>query len=191
MAQLLAHLGDHVPQLLEDHLCGVAESTREAAEKIGLPLAGELLGLLHDLGKASDEFQCYLRSFDPMSGLTPRHDLRGKIDHATAGAQQVWQGVTASSEGDPARRLVGRLMALCIVSHHGGLIDCLASDGREKLHARLDKPERNAHSEEAWRNISPGLREQAEQLMRNPELPAQCVHKITLLRDKKRTSGDP
>ena len=97
--------------------------------------------------------------------------------------------MTPSSNVAPAR-FAARLLALCIVSHHGGLIDCVAPNGREGLHARLGKEERNAHSAEAWRNVSPELREQGEQLMRGPELLAQCLRKIALLRDKERTSGD-
>lgn len=44
-------------QGLEEHLEGVARLAGEFAGKIGLPMVGELLGLLHDLGKYRSEFE--------------------------------------------------------------------------------------------------------------------------------------
>ncbi len=49
-------------QSLENHLLGVAEIAKSLAAKIGMRKQGELVGLLHDLGKYSDEFQIYLKS---------------------------------------------------------------------------------------------------------------------------------
>ena len=40
----------------------VSNISKEFSAKIGLTMAGELLGLLHDLGKYSDAFQNYLSS---------------------------------------------------------------------------------------------------------------------------------
>jgi CRISPR-associated endonuclease/helicase Cas3 len=64
LPRYIAHLrkagGD--PQSLEEHLLGVAEIAQRLASKIGLEPQGELIGLLHDLGKYSNEFQAYLKS---------------------------------------------------------------------------------------------------------------------------------
>lgn len=49
-------------QSLAQHLLEVSSLARRFSEKIGLGLSGELIGLLHDLGKYSGEFQQYLRS---------------------------------------------------------------------------------------------------------------------------------
>ena len=49
-------------QPLSEHLRNVAELTSFAAAKVGLPLAGHLVGLLHDFGKYSKEFQNYILS---------------------------------------------------------------------------------------------------------------------------------
>ena len=49
-------------QTLESHLLGVADLASQFAAKLQLSKQGELLGLLHDLGKYSIEFQNYLKS---------------------------------------------------------------------------------------------------------------------------------
>ena len=49
-------------QTLEGHLHGVARWARRFSAKLGLPAHGELIGLLHDLGKYSQAFQAYLKS---------------------------------------------------------------------------------------------------------------------------------
>lgn len=54
--------GDGAIQSLEAHLLGVANIAKSLAAKLGLNEQGELLSLLHDLGKYSGEFQTYLQS---------------------------------------------------------------------------------------------------------------------------------
>ena len=49
-------------QTLSAHLLGVAALANGSASKLGLGPLGELLGLLHDLGKYSQAFQTYLKS---------------------------------------------------------------------------------------------------------------------------------
>ena len=95
----IAHVreADGFIQWLPDHLIGVSLLAGEFARKIGLADQGELMGLLHDLGKYSEEFQNYLKSAVEL--LNPDEDeefvdakgLKGKVDHSTAGAQLIWQ----------------------------------------------------------------------------------------------------
>ncbi len=84
-------------QLLKDHLIGVGAKARFFASKIELESCGELLGLLHDIGKYSQDFQNYINSI--AGALDPDLDddyvdpkqHKGKIDHSTAGAQWIWK----------------------------------------------------------------------------------------------------
>ena len=57
----LAHLrSPGEGQLLRDHLLRVSAITSRLAAKTGMPRAGALIGLAHDLGKYSADFQQYL-----------------------------------------------------------------------------------------------------------------------------------
>ena len=53
---------DNEVQTLESHLLGVAGLSKQTATKMGMSEAGELIGLLHDLGKYSQQFQQYIGS---------------------------------------------------------------------------------------------------------------------------------
>jgi len=59
--QYIAHrrVKDGVVQLFEKHLYETGEIAGKLAAKIGMPEARQVLGLLHDFGKYSREFQVY------------------------------------------------------------------------------------------------------------------------------------
>lgn len=61
-------------QTVAEHLSGTAALSRAFAEAFGAGDDGELIGLLHDLGKCTDGFQNRLLRDGP------------RVDHATAGA---------------------------------------------------------------------------------------------------------
>lgn len=114
-----------------DHLVRVAEgdgkSLRGAAdfaESFGAADWGRLLGLWHDLGKYSAEFQQYLGQ----SGSGDPHalEIHQRIDHSTAGAQHA-----------AAKGKAGLLLAYAIAGHHAGLPDDTGGDG--SLAMRLKK----------------------------------------------------
>ena len=175
----LAHLGKTGNQLLSEHLSGVAGQCSELARKLGLEKAGELIGLLHDLGKATKTFQDYLLSF--ASDGEERDDLRGKIDHSTAGAQCLLANIHGAQQEDSLQGIVARLLAICIASHHSGLIDCLEPDGADKLTQRLSKPDNSTRLLEAWTNLDPSVKSRAEALMGDPGLVAEVRNTIASL----------
>ncbi|MDR2240188.1 MAG: CRISPR-associated endonuclease Cas3'', partial [Zoogloeaceae bacterium] len=117
-------------QTLEKHLYAVSKLSSDFATKIGLAKQGELIGLLHDLGKYSAAFQAYIQSAtgllnqDEDEEFVDAKGLRGKIDHSTSGAQFIWQHLSGQNK---LAHIAGEVMALCVASHHSGLIDCLTS----------------------------------------------------------------
>jgi CRISPR-associated endonuclease/helicase Cas3 len=175
----LAHLGKTGNQLLSEHLSGVAGRCSELAKKLGLERAGELIGLLHDLGKATNTFQDYLLSF--ASDDEARDDLRGKIDHSTAGAQCLLANIHGAQQEDSLQGIVARFLAICIASHHSGLIDCLEPDGGDRLTQRLAKSDNSTRSSEAWTNLDPSVKSRAEALMHDPGLVTEVRGRIASL----------
>ncbi len=116
---------------------------------------GELLGLLHDFGKYSLKFQDYIKSATGL--LNPDVDdeyvdamaLKGKIDHSSAGAQWIWERFRKYKAGNfPAGKFSGQIMALCLASHHSGLIDCLKPDGKVGFLERMSKHDDRTHLQE-------------------------------------------
>ncbi|MGD8450175.1 MAG: CRISPR-associated helicase Cas3' [Phycisphaerae bacterium] len=99
------------------------------AEVFGAGDWGRLIGLWHDIGKYSTEFQEYLRQANDVEAHLETR--QGKVDHSSAGAQHAaaeYRGVT------------GQLLAYCIAGHHGGLPDNVDPGGGESgLASRLKK----------------------------------------------------
>ncbi len=137
------------------HLQETSNIAGTFAAKIGLKDHGKLLGILHDLGKASDEFDKYIRSAEGL--IDPDEDdyidvseKKGKIDHSSAGAQKVYKNI---SKHGPEGAITSQFLSLCLVSHHSGMIDCISPDGKNNYERRMGKSEEKTHTEEAYANL--------------------------------------
>ncbi len=102
-------------QSLADHLQAVGKLAGQEASFFGASELARLAGLLHDLGKYTDEFQRRI------SG----DDIR--VDHATRGAILAVERYGA----------LGLLLAYAIAGHHAGLANGRDGDARTALKDRL------------------------------------------------------
>ena len=164
------------PQSLEEHLLGVAEIAKKLASKIGLEPQGELIGLLHDLGKYSNEFQYYLKSAvglinQDKDEFVDAQGLKGKVDHSTAGAQLVWEELSKHGQ---LGQVVGQMLSLCIASHHSGLIDCLSSNANKPVEdiftRRTGKRDDRSHLREAMSKMDTLIDKRFRELSAMPSL---------------------
>ena len=94
---------------LRDHLDRVGRLAAELASAFGWHRVAEVAGRLHDLGKASPQFQNYIRAIIAPEGAA-EHARGG--DHSTAGARLAVERYGPS---------LGRLLAFGIAGHHAGL----------------------------------------------------------------------
>ena len=179
----------HPGQSLEDHLFGVAAKAQRFAAKIGLAEQGELIGLLHDLGKYSGKFQAYIKSATEM--INPDEDeyvdaglLKGKIDHSTAGAQYIWQALAGKG---PLERCVAQVLGICVASHHSGLIDCLDADGQDIFGRRMSKSCEQTHVEEVRQVMDPRIRARSEELLKSTGLTGDLRELITRILSTNRS----
>lgn len=90
-------------QPLVEHLQGVGMLAGEFADAFGEGEMGKLVGLYHDIGKYSKEFQDYIRAGGGR-----------KVDHSSAGMQELMA----------KRKKELYAAAFCVAGHHGGLPDC-------------------------------------------------------------------
>lgn len=183
-------------QSVETHLLEVADLARRFAEKIGLAQQGELIGLLHDLGKYSSAFQNYLKS--AINLLNPDDDaefvdakgLKGKIDHSSAGAQLIWQTL---SHRDRWGGISGQILALCVASHHSGLIDCLSANieqfGSDMFAKRIKKGDERTHLQEACAKMDPSIGKRFAELIESSTISDGIKQAIRLI-VRKEAKGD-
>ena len=166
----IAHVrhGSDVKQSLATHLTETAAIAKILAAKLGLDLAGELLGLMHDFGKYSLKFQKYI--YDATGLINPDLDDEestpggSKVDHSTAGAQWVYRRLAAMGQKESGV-LCGQMLGLCIASHHGaGLIDCLDDEGNVVWQKRFNKDDSLTHLSECLQNADESVLQQAEGL---------------------------
>lgn len=111
---LLSNQSDWQP--LAEHLQSVGQLAAERAAPFGGQQLAQIAGLLHDIGKYTDEFQ---------------HRIKGdliRVDHSTRGA------MLAVERYGP---VVGRLLAYGIAGHHAGLANGRDLGKRSTLEERL------------------------------------------------------
>lgn len=104
--------------LLQDHLVDTGDLCARFADVFRGAEFGRIAGLLHDIGKYSEQFQRRLRG----------EAIR--VDHSTAGAKEA---VSLYKGG------LGHLLAYVIAGHHSGLPDYGSAVNEGTLAARLGK----------------------------------------------------
>lgn len=156
------------------HLIETAALSESFAASIGLPLCGRLLGLCHDLGKYSQEFQEYIRAISGMTGHDAQvaaQSKQGTIDHATASAQLIWDQL---NQGKLSRSLA-QILSVTLMSHHSrtGMKDFIALDGKSPFLNRLGKDRQKTHVVESLKNVDPEIIAAIESLLCYPDLLAE------------------
>jgi CRISPR-associated endonuclease/helicase Cas3 len=171
-------------QPLSDHILSVSAFTSRFAEKLGMPRVGALIGLAHDLGKYSTDFQEYIQKVagDAAMEMEPGSSLKGSVDHSTAGAQIIASRLSGANE--EVGRLASEAIALCVASHHSGLIDCILPEGKDGLRRRLSKEDILSHRSEVWHNVEPEIRSRLEGLLSDSEVIAEITAAMDRIRDK-------
>lgn len=113
-------------QYLKDHITNVAENTEKFVNEFFCKNAGYILGLLHDLGKYSNEFQSRLMG------------INIKVDHSTAGAKVCHDIENDYKLSRKNEYVIFKAFKYAITGHHGGLLNH-GINAEGTLNNRLEK----------------------------------------------------
>ncbi|MDR2870315.1 MAG: CRISPR-associated endonuclease Cas3'', partial [Deferribacteraceae bacterium] len=108
-------------QILHAHAQNVSSYARIFGTKCGIGEIMRIAGSLHDMGKASQEWQEYLKRNNPNEKRLP---------HSIYGAKHAYDETIAF-------RCVAELIANIIAAHHGRLYDSIAPDGTTPIIDKL------------------------------------------------------
>ena len=126
---IAAHIraSDKAVQTVGEHCKNTASLAESYLVDLDLANAGKIIGLLHDAGKLTKEFDDYINGASKAA--------RGSIDHSYAGAKYL-----ADMSDDERKAIAGIGLAHTIISHHG-LHDWVDDDCRDYYKIRTSKNE--------------------------------------------------
>ncbi len=181
---------DGKEQCLWEHLKETSFWAGKFAAKIGLEKHGQLIGLLHDLGKASFEFDRYIKSAVGLIGpdeddYVDATEKKGKLDHSSAGAQVIYRNLSAKGNESV---WAAQILSLIIVSHHSGLIDCLTPEGIDNYSRRINKSEEKTRVGEALINLDRSLSQIVRDLLCDNKIVDDINQGLCLLQENGDTT---
>lgn len=154
----IAHIreSDGKEQTLSSHCRNVAALCSRGAEIAGLSRLAELIGLTHDMGKATDEFADYLRAaLRDDKANSPHH-------HAPTGAIYAYRRWFMRENASACERAAAQIAMLCILGHHAGLTDCLDVKGQSSLLDKMQAEAAPVHADEAIAWFLQNIADEAE-----------------------------
>ncbi|SET03583.1 CRISPR-associated helicase/endonuclease Cas3 [Anaerobranca gottschalkii] len=107
-------------QLLKDHLENTANISSELASKFGARDLGFLVGLLHDIGKYTKEFQSRLQG------------SKISVDHSTAALKELFNNY-------PNIKPIAKMLGFIVSGHHSGLPNGGSINLEGSLNYRINK----------------------------------------------------
>ena len=154
----IAHIreSDGKEQTLSSHCRNVAALCSRGAEIAGLSRLAELIGLTHDMGKATDEFADYLRAaLRDDKAKSPHH-------HAPTGAIYAYRRWFMRENASACERAAAQIAMLCILGHHAGLTDCLDVKGKSTLLKNMKDEAAPVHADKAIAWFLQNIADEAE-----------------------------
>ncbi len=174
-------------QSVLDHANRVAALAKAYGDEIGLGSCGRLAGLLHDMGKLTDQFQGYIKG---VLGLQT-NDVESGGDHAMYGAAYIYKHYHDNNyqkkdqkKNQLYAKISVEILAMVICYHHGGMED-FVHERDIRLLDRINNalPVLNKKEEEWMKYL--GCKEETIQ-----SLFEQCSQEIAALIDKMKIITD-
>jgi CRISPR-associated endonuclease/helicase Cas3 len=117
------------PQFLVDHLRETGELSAQFAKEFNSHEWGRALGIVHDSGKGTNEWQSYLKNKSGYDEEASSETISGKLEHSGPSAKLAEEYFNENG--------IGRILSYCIAGHHAGLPDWIGSPA--SLQFRLQK----------------------------------------------------
>lgn len=119
-------------QTVEEHCHGVAEIAAELLRDIGLEKTAYLAGMVHDLGKFSENFKNYIGKAADGEKIQ-----RGSVNHTFAGVRFLLEK-HSDEQLSGFSDIVLEIIAYAVGAHHG-LFDCVDDNNNNGFTKRIQK----------------------------------------------------
>lgn len=119
-------------QTVEEHCRGVSEIAAELLSDIGLEKTAYLAGMVHDLGKFSENFKNYIEK-----AADGEKVQRGSVNHTFAGVRFLLEK-HSDEQLSGFSDIVLEILAYAVGAHHG-LFDCVDDNNNNGFTKRIQK----------------------------------------------------
>ncbi|MDM8111042.1 CRISPR-associated helicase Cas3' [Phascolarctobacterium faecium] len=119
-------------QTVEEHCRGVAEIAAELLRDIGLEKTAYLAGMVHDLGKFSENFKNYIEK-----AANGEKVQRGSVNHTFAGVRFLLKK-HSDEQLSGFSDIILEILAYAVGAHHG-LFDCVDDNNNNGFTKRIQK----------------------------------------------------